>query len=476
MINQEEKKALLSAGRTSLIDYSILINNRYIPSWHHELIADKLEQVYSGRIKRLMLFLPPRSGKTTLATIHFPSWVLGLREKQEFITASYSGELAQKFGKETRNVVSSPIYKEMFGVTLKQGDKNKSQWSTTNGGSYTSVGVGGATTGKGANFISIDDPIRNRAEAESKLYRDRIWDWYRSTIYTRLEKNGAIVLTLTRWHNDDLAGRLIKDQEDGGDQWDIISFPAIATSTEKIKVGKKHIVRKVGSPLWKDKYGKDVLKQIKNTIGSYEWAALYQQNPVSAETQVFKPDWFKYRTLEEVLRLNTRNFVSVDTAISQKASADYTAITINYVDRENNWNIQSMHLRCTPTELLDLLFKIHSERRIEKIGIEKTIYLQAIKEFFDQEMRKRNKFMEIVELQHNQIAKEVRIRGLIPRYETGSIYHIKGECDGLEDELLSFPKGANDDEVDSLAYQDQIAEVGFKGVENKIYHFTNSTY
>src|SRR6185295_10191512 len=140
------------------------------------------------------------------------------------------------------------------------------------------------------------------------------------------------------------------------------------------------------------------------------------------------------------------------------ASADYTGIVRNYVDRENKWNLKAYRMKVSPTELIDLVFTLYQQDRPEKIGIEKTIYLQALKPFLDEEQRKRNIFLPIVELDHKQVHKETRIRGLIPRYESGSVYHIKEECRDLEEELLTFPKAINDDVMDALAYQLQVAE------------------
>lgn len=396
-----------------------------------------------------MLFVPPRHGKSELGSIMFPAWYLGKHPEKEIITSSYSADLAQDFGYKTRNLVATQEYQELFNTKLRDDSKSKAKWLTQEGGGYTAVGVGGAITGRGADILIIDDPIKNREEAESQTVRDKVWSWYTSTAYTRLEKNGAVILILTRWHKDDLAGRLLKAQEEGGDKWEVVKFPAIATSEE--------FFRKEGEALWADKYDLKALKQIKNTIGVYDWSALYQQEPVSSETQEFKQEYWQYRTIEEVLALSTRNTLTIDTAISQKASADYTGFCLNFTDRENKWNIKAWKKKLSPLELIDDLFSLQETFRLESIGIEKTIYLQAIKPFLDEEMRKRNKFLNIVELQHNQTAKETRIRALLPRYESHSIFHIAGQCSDLEEEQINFPKGVHDDVLDAEAYQIQIS-------------------
>jgi hypothetical protein len=438
----EDQLKIIQTGKYSLIDFSIITDRRYKPAKLHETIADKLEAVERGEIKRLMIFVPPRHGKSQLASINFPAWYLGRNPNKEVITASYSAELAQDFGGKTRELFKDDRFQKIFKTRLKQDEQNKAKWKTTEAGSYTSVGIGGAITGRGADLLIIDDPIKNREEAESKLIRDKHWNWYTSTAYTRLEKDAAVVLILTRWNIDDLAGRLLAKQAEGGDKWDVIELPAI----------------KDDMPLWPEKYDLDALEQIKETIGLYDWSALYQQKPIMSELQEFKPEWIREVERSDVDRMNTRNFLIVDTAMSKKESADYCGFSENYVDKENNWNLAGYRMKLNPKELVDYLFTLQDKRNFEKIGIEKTAYTWGLKPYLDEEMRKRNRFLPIVEVEHKNTNKEVRIRGLIPRYSSGSIYHIKGECKALEEEMLTFPQCVNDDVIDATQYQNDIAE------------------
>ena len=315
------------------------------------------------------------------------------------------------------------------------------------------------------NCFLIDDPIKNAEEAESEVYRDKTWEWFKTVAWTRLEPNGVMIIILTRWHLDDLAGRIL-----GNDEFKkickVISYPGIAEADEKY--------RKLGEALWPNRFNTKELERNKILLGSKNFQALYQQHPIAAENQEFKPHWFKERDRKDI-KSSTRRFLTIDTAISQKASADYTGLCDNTVDTDNFWNLKAWRLRVNPLELIDLLFTLQNNNRYEKIGIEKTIYLDAIKPFLDEEQRKRDKFLPIVELSHNQVNKEVRIRSLIPRYESGSVYHIKGECRDLEEELLSFPQAIHDDVSDATAYQSQIARKPYEpnirrryqGEENK---------
>lgn len=450
-----------NCARTHLIDFSILMSDgKYSPAWFHEDIADKLMAVEKGEIERLMIFMPPRHGKSQLASINFPAWYLGRNPDKEIITSSYSADLAQDFGYKTKELVNDELYQNIFDIKLKEDQKSKAKWLTNKNGSYTSVGVGGAITGRGANILIIDDPIKNREEAESQVYREKVWDWYRSTALTRLQSGkSAVILILTRWHDDDLAGKILQEDPDS---WTIVKYPAIATEDEE------H--RKRGGPLWEESFNNEMLEKRKKEIGSYNFSALYQQTPVLAEDQEFKPDWIEYISQEEVDDKKCRHYITIDTAISKKAQSDFTGIVENSVDNEGFWHISSAQMKLNPKELIDLLFTKHQQKNYAQIGIEETIYLQAIAPFLDDEMRQRGIYLPIVPLKHNQTNKEVRIRGLIPRYQSGSIRHIRGKNNDLELQMWAFPMGAHDDILDALAYMPQIVRAQGK----KPNHFDNS--
>jgi hypothetical protein len=446
---ENEKQIILRESARRYFDaFCLLAHKDYEINWHHQEIIEHLEKVESGEVKRLIILVPPRHGKSLLSSILFPAWYLGRNPDHEVIVSSYSAELASNFGVKTRDIVNSEFYRFVFGHKIREDIGAKSRWQL-NGhrGGYTAVGLGGSITGRGANLLVIDDPVKNREEAESQLYREKVWDYYTSTLYTRLEKDGKIVIIITRWHYDDLVGRILKEQSGN---WTVLKLPAVAESDEDY--------RKLGEPLWASKYSINDLLEIKETIGLYNWSSLYQQSPLISEGQEFKPEFIKTRKWEEVKALETLRFLTVDTAMSKKDSAHYTAFIRNYVDRENKWNIAALRKRVSPTELVDTIFNLYHIDKFDKIGIEKTQYVVGLKPYIDDEMRKRNVFLPIVELEHRQVNKEVRIRGLIPRYESGSIYHIEGECKDLEEELFSFPVGMYNDTIDALSYQLQIAQ------------------
>jgi len=447
-------------AQNNLIDFAIATDPLYQDTWFHETLAtilqSSIEKVERGEDVRIILVVPPRHGKTELSTKKFPAWALGKHPEWPIIVTSYSSDLAVDFGFATRDIMQSDFYQRIFKSRLRADAKAKGKWLTHENGGYTAAGAGGSITGKGFKIGIIDDLFKNREEAASKTIRDSRWDWYRSTFYTRQEGATAIIVIMTRWHTDDLIGRLLKKQkedeangEEYFDKWKLIEFPAVATKDEDFRVK--------GEALWPEKYPIEKLKRIETTLGPYEFAALYQGNPITAENQEFKETWIKTRKWAEVELLDTRKFATIDPG-GKEAENDFTGVTRNYVDNRNNWYFKSMRVHFDPAELINLVFKLHEEN-FEKIGIEETVYLKAIKPFFDAECRKRNKFPNVIPLKAAGRNKEVRIRGLIPRYSSGSIFHIENECKDLEDEMVVFPKGANDDTLDSAAYQNDIAEI-----------------
>lgn len=429
-------------ARRHLLNFIQYNNEDYKINWHHRILAEKLEAVADGKIKKLAVFMPPRHGKSEQCSIQFPAWLLGKKPKSKIIMASYSQDLATDFGRKTRNLVMSQEYRNVFKIGLSQDSKSAARWNTDHEGYYSATGIGGAATGKGADVLIIDDPHKNRKEADSPVKRREVIDWYRSTAKTRLSPEGAVILVLTRWHDADLAGTILDET------WDIVQFKAIAEQDEEF--------RKEGEALWEDKYSLDWLLSQKKDIGSFEFSALYQQTPLEEEHAEFKRDMFMHITKEEVLAKHTERFLTIDTAVSKEVSADYTGIIDNYVDENQMWHISASQMRINASELIRLLFKKHKENNYTKIGIETTIFYQAIQPFLEEEQRRRGIYLPIALLKHNRTAKEIRIRGLLPRYESHSVYHIINECEALENELLRFPKSNHDDLSDSLAYQSQI--------------------
>lgn len=459
MSSREREALVIHQARNNLIDFAIATDQTYQDTWFHEAIANilqsALQKVEQGEDVRIIIEAPPRHGKSEISTKKFAAWALGKHPDWPVAVASYSSDLAVDFGQGTRDIMQSAAYQKIFSTTLRPDTTAKGKWMTKEGGGYLASGAGGSFTGKGYKIGLIDDLFKDRKEAESEVIRDARWDWYRSTFYTRQEAATAIIIINTRWHTDDLVGRLLDQQKkdeaehvEHYDRWTRITFPAIAIQDE--------VFRNKGDALWPGKFSIEKLRTVQNTLGPYEFAALYQASPITSENQEFKEEWFRRRSWVEVEALDTRKFATIDPGGKDEEN-DYTGIVRNYVDKQNKWNIKAIGVHFDSMELLNYVFRLHEEG-FEKIGIEETVYLKAVKPFFDEKCRKLNKFPNVIPIKQPSVQKEVRIRGLIPRYSSGSVYHIDGECRDLEAQLLLFPKGANDDVPDALAMQNEIAE------------------
>lgn len=290
-------------ARRRLIDFTTYTMPNYEVNWHHERLCDALDKLVAGDIKRLMVFMPPRNGKSELGSRRFPAYLLGKDPNAQIIASSYSADLASRMNRDVQRIIDSDEYRELFPDVGLNGSSSRTIGKGSylrnsdifeivgHQGMYKSAGIGGGITGMGMTYGIIDDPFKNRKEAESKTVRESVWDWYTSTFYTRLEKDARVLIILTRWHEDDLAGRLLKQaQEDPeAEQWTVINYPAVAE--EPLDESDP---REVGEALWPNKYNLDALKKIKKAVGSYEWSALYQQRPSPSEGNILNRGWWKY--------------------------------------------------------------------------------------------------------------------------------------------------------------------------------------
>lgn len=314
------------------------------------------------------------------------------------------------------------------------------------------------------NCLIIDDPMKSRKEADSALIREQTYSWYRGTAYTRLAPDGAVILIMTRWQDGDLAGRLLSKIGHGpgsAARWHIINLPAIATQDEVHTEFGRTFTRGIGEPLWPARYSLEKLMSIKETIGPYEWSSQYQQNPVDEDSIEFKKDWFKDRSEEEVEKLNTLRYLTVDTAGRMKQESNYIGMVDNRVDVEGNWNISARKFKMDPGFFADYLFTLQEKYHFEMIGIEKTIFYEGLEPYISKKEMETGITLPIFELKHGGNSKQLRIRGLIPYYKNGKIYHIEGKCEDLIPQLMRFPKSDDDDIIDALAYQTQIAKAPF---------------
>jgi predicted phage terminase large subunit-like protein len=307
------KLGLREKAQEEFMPFAHHVYENFIEGYHHRVIAKKLELVAQGKLKRLIINMPPRHSKSEFASYLMPAWFLGRNPKLKIIQATHNTELAVRFGRKVRDLLDDPAYKEIFPKTsLKEDSKSAGRWSTSVGGEYFAAGVGAAVTGRGADLFIIDDP-HSEQDALSESAFDNAYEWYTSGPRQRLQPGGSIILVMTRWGKKDLTGRLLAAQ--GGDamsdQWEVVEFPAILPSDK---------------PLWPEFWEKDALLSIKASLPVAKWSAQWQQEPTSAESAIVKREWWKKWEKEEIPQIKYI-MQSYDTAFSKKESADYSAIT-----------------------------------------------------------------------------------------------------------------------------------------------------
>lgn len=295
------------AARASLLCYAIARNPRFRVGRHHRSIAQTVQRVLDEPNQRIMIFAPPRHGKTHLVSEFLPAWYLGHRPHHYWISATYAQDLANDIGRKVRNQLIDPEFRAYFPDCIVSRDsKSTAKLATTDDGGYFSVGVGGAITGRGGHVVLVDDPIRGRREADSPTYRKAVKDWYQDVLYTRLMPGGSVIIVQTRWHEDDLSGWLIR--EHAHENWTIVNLPAIDAH---------------GEALWPESYPLETLLRIKETLGTRGWSALYQQSPTAQEGGIFKASWFEQTRYRTPPAYPERIIQSWDTAYKPAQINDY---------------------------------------------------------------------------------------------------------------------------------------------------------
>lgn len=420
-------------ARTGLIPFTEYTLPTYREAAHHTLIAEKLEAVERGEIDRLMINMPPRHGKSELASRRFPAWFLGCHPSKSVIAASYNSDLAADFGRQVRNIVASKEYGNLFGTKLAEDSRAANRWNTSEGGAYVAAGVGTAITGRGADILLIDDPVKDREEADSEIQRQKVWDWYTSTAYTRLAPGGRIIVIQTRWHEDDLSGRLLVEQSKGGDRWEVLELPAITSD---------------GQALWPAFYPLEVLERTRRVLPPRDWSALYQQRPAPDEGAYFKRDWFRWYD-EKPAQL--RIYGASDYAVTD-GGGDYTVHIVVGVDPDDNIYVLDLWRGQTASDVwisawLDLVRQYKPMMWAEEQGQ----IVKSIGPFLEKRMRE-----ERVYCRREQITsasdKPTRSRAIQARTSMGKVY-LPSKAPWMAEftrELLTFPAGKHDDQVDTF--------------------------
>lgn len=384
--------------------------------------------VINGSLKKLMIFTPPRHGKSQQNTISLPAWYLERWPDKRVIIGAYNSTLAEKFSRKARKLTRAKLSNERTAVD---------DWETVSGGGLRAVGVGGGITGMGGNLILIDDPVKSREEANSPRYREKCWDWYTDDLYTRLEPNGAIVLTMTRWHDDDLAGRILAS--DDGPNWTVIVLPALAT--HNCPLG-----RELGSALWPDRYDETTLTEIRSILGVQSFNALYQQNPIPDEGDYFKAaDCQWYETPPKHMHI----YGTSDYAVTDD-SGDFTEHGVFGVDANDDiYILDWWYDQTTADKWIDSLLDLVKIWQPFFWCGEGGVIRRAIEPFLTKRSRERKTYCRFEWL--NSIHdKPTRARAFQARWSMRKVYLPKNKpwADRLLNQLTRFPAGANDDAVD----------------------------
>ncbi|MNM07348.1 Terminase-like family protein [compost metagenome] len=456
---EEVRQARAYADFSYFVDYDSEYRDR--PGKHLDVLDETMMKVSSGELKRVIVTMPPRHGKSERVSKKFPAWHVGRNPGDEIILASYSVDLSRGFSRISRDTLTAND--GVFEVSVDKNNQSAESWGIDGyRGGVTAAGVGGPITGKGARIAIIDDPVKNAEEANSEVMREKVWDWYTSTLYTRLTPDGRIIVVMTRWHEDDLVGRLLKKENDEiregthkGERWTVINFPAIAE-------GDDFLGRKPGEALWPE-FGFDVhrMEQIKSDVGSYVFNALYQQRPSAAGGTIFQRKHFKYFQEETKFvsmqyllvgekryeKARCKIFQTVDTANSEKTINDYFVVTTFYVTPDNDiliYDVYRTHI--IGPDQKPLMKEQNYRYRPSFQAIEdKTFGTNLI-----QEMTREGMTVLPIKVDKDKVTRSLPIAA---RYEAGKVYHREGApwLTDFEDELLSFPRGKNDDQVDTIS-------------------------
>ena len=448
-----------------LLPYVRLQMPNYLIGKHHRMIAHYLEKLEKGEVTRLAIFMPPRHGKTQLASDFFSSWYLGRNPSHEVIFTSYAQDRSDDVGKSVRNSMLSESFETVFpDAKLKIDAKGTRKFQTISGGSFFSVGVGGAITGRGADLLIMDDLIKDRADAQSDISRRKREEWFTSTAYTRLMSDevvdgGRILLIMTRWAYDDIASFLL-DQL-AHEHWHILNCPAIAEEGDVLG-------REPGEPLWPQKYPLKRLQAIKQSITADDWNALYQQRPLPKEGGLVKLHWFNIydshrlrfmwdlvkdnKPLPEELQWFNKIIISVDSAYKPNQINDPSAITVWGYSKHRQYLLEAETKRLEFPELKTWIKRYHEKYRQWNMGpvpvlIEDAASGQSLIQVLRQESQ-----IPVIPIRPDK-SKIIRMEHASDYIEAGRVY-LPERALWLTDyqtELAQFPYGKHDDQVDSTS-------------------------
>lgn len=431
------------AARRSLTEWCRLCG--FEPAAHHQLIIDGLESVAAGETPRLALFLPPGSAKSTYASVLFPPWYLARHPKDCVIQASHTQELAEKWGRRVRNLVAA--HADVLQVGVAADSSAAGRWETDQGGEYFAAGVGGSVTGRRSDLAIIDDPLRGREDADSQTIRDKQWDWWRFDLKTRLKPGAGVILIQTRWHEDDLAGRILNEE---GDRWRVIKLPMEATAAND------PLGRRLGQPLWPEWFDDEMRADAKRD--ARVWSALYQQEPTPEEGDYFKADWIvPVNTIPPIETM--RVYGGSDYAVTSNGG-DYTVHAVVGLDPDENMYLLDIWRRQAASDewveaWCDLVMKWRPIGWAEELGQIKS----GVGPFLDKRARERKAYCYRTQFptRGDKAVRAQSIRGRMAMRGLRVLANSPWRSDFVS-ELLRFPASVHDDQVDAIGLVGQLLD------------------
>ena len=446
----------LRKARRKLSTFILYNHSDYKMGWFHKEVCDALDEfkqdVLDRKSPRLILCAPPRHGKSQIVSRDFPAQFLGENPDLSIIACSYSSDLASRMNRDVQRIMDSMAYADLFPQVLLASKEaiavtgDTGTYSRTSDlfeivghkGSYRSAGVGGGITGQGCDILIIDDPHKDKQEAYSATYRERVWDWYTSTAYTRLSPGGGVIVMCTRWHTSDLVGKLIEESANGGDVFKVINYPAIAEHDEG------H--RKAGEALHEERFPLDALEKIRAAVGSRDWASMYQQHPLPEGGGVFKKDWIQY--YETLPAHFDKVVLSWDMTFKDSDSSDYVVgacwgrcgADYYLIDQvRGRWDfVETVHKFCDFSNTHNKVLRKLIEDKANGSAVISTLKKHV------------SGIVPIVPAE----SKESRANAVATLFESHNVYiprvDLKPWARDFESELLTFPAGSHDDQVDAM--------------------------
>ena len=437
---------------SSLIAFTEYTYPRYRTAKHHRIIAEQLERVERGEVDRLMLLVPPRHGKSELASKRLPAWLLGRQPHKQFLSVSATEGLAADFGRDVRNIIGSAEYRAVFDTRLAEDSQAKGKWHTSEGGMFYAIGVEGNILGRGGDLLLIDDPYATMKEAQSELTRKNVWDWYTGTAYNRLMPGAAIVVINHRMHEDDLCGQLLAQQAAGGDKWEVVELPALSDA---------------GEALWPEAYPVQALERIRRNSQPRYWSALYQQRPAPEDGDYFKAEWLK--PYDKAPALDTlRVYGGSDYAVTADGG-DYTVHAVVGLDPEGRMYLLDLWRKQASSDqwvesFCDMVLQWKPMSWAEEQGQIKS----GVGPFLERRMHERRAYT-VREQFPTRGDKAIRAQSMRSSMAMNGLYvpvNAPWYAD-FRSELLSFPAGKHDDQVDAIGLVGQLLDRMQAGVKAK---------